>query len=1009
MTQNDVLSARALTDAPPRLDGAAADLVTALRKRVEGEVRFDAGSRALYATDLSIYRQPPIGVVIPKTIDDVVATVEECRNRGVPILGRGCGTSLAGQTCNVAVVIDFSKYLNRLVSLDPRAKIARVEPGIIRDDLDGAAQQHHLTFAPDPATHQYCTVGGMIGNNSCGVHSVMAGKTVDNIEELDILTYDGYRMRVGRTSDDELERIIAAGGPRGIIYRKLRDLRDRYAALVRERYPRIPRRVSGYNLDELLPENGFHVARALVGSESTCVIVLGATARLMHSPPHRALLLIGYPDLFSAGDHAAPVREYGPIGLEAFQRHVIENMQRKGKETPGAKLLPEGDTWLIAEFGGETREEAVDRAREAQRKIEANQKGHGGMKVIDDPAEQHEIWHIREAGVGSSRVPGEEEAWPSWEDAAVAPAVLGNYLRDFDRLLRKFKYHWTIFGHFGDGCVHCRITFQLKTLEGVRAYRKFMEEAADLVVRYGGSLSGEHGDGQARAELLPKMFGPELIDAFREFKSIWDPQWKMNPGKVIDPYRLDQNLRAGPDYHPRPVHTYFQFPEDHGSFAAATERCFGVGKCRGLDGDTMCPSFKATREEMHTTRGRAHLLFEMMRGDVIADGWRDPHVKESLDLCLACKGCKSDCPVSVDMATYKAEFLAHYYEGRLRPRQAYAMGLVADWARLASHAPSLANFLTHAPLLGRAAKFATGISQKREVPRFARQTFRSWFEQRQPKGVGTRVLLWPDTFNNYFLPQTARAGVEALEAAGCQVAIPPGALCCGRPLYDYGMLPRAKRRLEETLEMLGPEIDAGTPVIFLEPSCAAVFRDEMLGLLPRNERAQRLSRQAFLFEEYLRKIDYNPPRFERAAILHGHCHQKALMGLNATEEVLAAMGVEAEALDSGCCGMAGSFGFESGHYDVSMKVGEHALLPKVRSAPPDRMIIANGFSCREQIAHGAGRKAAHIAEVVAAAVRGGAMEASEPKEAVAWTPLAAGAAAAVAAFAVAALVRRKTV
>jgi FAD/FMN-containing dehydrogenase/Fe-S oxidoreductase len=1010
MTQQNVIPAELLTGVSPQANGPALDLAAALRKRIEGEVRFDPGSRALYATDLSIYRQSPIGVVIPRSIDDVIATVEECRNRGVPILGRGCGTSLAGQTCNVAVVIDFSKYLNRLLSLDADARIARVEPGIIRDDLNNAAEKYQLTFAPDPATHQYCTVGGMIGNNSCGVHSVMAGKTVDNIEELDVLTYDGCRMRVGRTSDEELESIIGGGGQRGVIYRKLRDLRDRYAALVRDRFPRIPRRVSGYNLDELLPENGFNVARALVGTECTCVIVLGATTRLMHSPPHRALLVIGYPDLFSAGDHAAPIREYGPIGLEAFQKHVIENMQRKGKVTPGAKLLPEGDTWLIAEFGGETREEAVDRAREAQRKIEANQTGQTGMKVIDGPSEQHDIWHIREAGVGSSRVPGEEEAWPSWEDAAVAPPVLGMYLRDFDKLLRKFQYRWTIFGHFGDGCVHCRITFNLKTPEGVRAYRKFMEEAADLVVRYGGSLSGEHGDGQARAELLPKMFGPELVDAFREFKSIWDPHWKMNPGKVVDPYRLDQNLRAGPDFHPRPVQTYFQFPEDHGSFASATERCFGVGKCRSLDGDTMCPSFKATREEMHTTRGRAHLLFEMMRGDVIADGWRDPHVRESLELCLACKGCKSDCPVSVDMATYKAEFLAHYYEGRLRPRHAYAMGLVANWARMASVAPALVNFVTHAPIFGRVAKFAAGISQKREVPAFARQTFRSWFEQRSDrKADGRRVLLWPDTFNNYFLPQTGRAAVEVLEAAGCQVAIPGRALCCGRPLYDYGMLPRAKRWLEEIVEVLGPEIDAGTPIVFLEPSCAAVFRDEMLNLLTQNDRVKRLSEQTLLFDEYLRKIDYHPPGFERAAIVHGHCHQKAVMGLKATEEILSGMGLKAEVLDSGCCGMAGSFGYESGHYDVSMKVGEHALLPKVRSTPADHLIIASGFSCREQIAQGTRRKAVHVAEVLAMALHQETQStwAGKRRPAIGWKPLAAAAMATGVTLAAAALMRRR--
>ncbi len=974
MADVDVLPARESIARAPRAasSGQAADLSSALRRRLEGEVRFDAGARALYATDLSMYRQPPIGVVIPRSLDDVIATVEECRRRQVPILGRGCGTSLAGQCCNVAVVIDFSKYLNRLLWVNPETKRAKVQPGLIYDDLKEPTEKHHLTFAPDPATHAYCTLGGMIGNNSCGVHSVMGGRTADNVEELDILTYDGLRMHVGRTSDAELERIIGEGGRRGEIYRKLRDLRDRYGELVRQRYPKIPRRVSGYNLDELLPEKGFNVARALVGTEGTCVLVLGATVRLIDSPPCRALLVIGYPDLFKAGDHAAPLHRYQPLAIEAFHQHVIENMERKGKALPGAKLLPEGKTWLIVEFGGATRDEARARALEAQNDIEGNLKGQLGIKEIDDPAEQEEIWKIREAGVGASRVPETEEAWPSWEDAAVAPEVLGDYLRDFDQLLRKYNYKWTTFGHFGDGCVHCRITFDIKTKEGVRAYRAFMEEASDLVVRYGGSLSGEHGDGQARAELLPKMYGPELVQAFREFKSIWDPEWKMNPGKVIDPYPLDTNLRVGPDYEPPKLKTYFQFPEDNGSFARATERCFGVGKCRNLDGETMCPSFKATREEMHTTRGRAHLLFEMMRGDVLADGWRDEHVKESLDLCLACKGCKNDCPVSVDMATYKAEFLAHYYEGRLRPRAAYAMGLIANWARLASFAPGLTNFFSRAPVLSGLAKTAAGIAQQREIPGFAAQTFRSWFAERGPKTrAGTRVLLWPDTFNNYFLPKTAKAAVNVLENAGCEVAIPRRRLCCGRPLYDYGMLKLANRWLEQTLHVLGPEIRAGTPIVFLEPSCAAVFKDELLGLFPNREDAKRLSQQTFLFDEYLERIGYHPPRLERHAIIHGHCQRKALIGMESTQKLLKEMGMKFEMLDSGCCGMAGSFGYESAHYDVSRKVGEFQLLPRVRNNPRDALVIADGFSCREQITQTTDRHALHLAEVVAMALHDG--------------------------------------
>lgn len=1009
----------AQTTARPTPTASSADLAATLRKRVRGEVRFDEGSRALYATDLSIYRQPPIGVVIPRTVEDVIVTVEECQRRGVPILGRGCGTSLAGQCCNVAVVIDFSKFLHRLLWLDPERKLARVEPGIIYDDLKDAAEKHHLTFPPDPATHQYCTLGGMIGNNSCGVHSVMGGRTVDNIESLDILTYDGLRIRVGRTSDADFQQIISEGGRRGDIYRKLRDLRDRYADLVRKRFPRIPRRVSGFNLDELLPEKGFNVARALVGTEATCVIVLGATLQLMHSPPHRALLVIGYPDLFRAGDNAAPIRKYGPIGLEAVEKHVIENMKRKGKSVAGEKFFPQGDTWLIVEFGGESRQEARDRAREAEREIEAHLQGHLGIKLVDDPAEQKTVWEIREAGVGASRVPSVEDAWPSWEDAAVAPEVLGNYLRDFDKLLHKFNYRWTIFGHFGDGCVHCRITFDLKTTEGVRAYRNFMEEAADLVVRYGGSLSGEHGDGQARAELLPKMYGPELVEAFREFKSIWDPQWKMNPGKVVDPYPLDSNLRVGPDHHPRRVWTYFEFPEDKGGFATATERCFGVGKCRNLNGETMCPSFKATREEMHTTRGRAHLLFEMMRGEVITDGWRNETVKESLDLCLACKGCKSDCPVSVDMATYKAEFLAHYYQGRMRPRQAYAMGLIATWARIASLAPGLVNFLSHAPLLGRVAKMFAGISQRRQLPSFAPQTFRSWFTQyRRARPLGApakngRVLLWPDTFNNYFLPKTAKAAVEVLENTGCEVAIPNRPLCCGRPLYDYGMLTTAKRWLEQILLVLAPEIHAGTPIIFLEPSCAAVFRDELLNLFPNREEAKRLSQQTFLFDEYLQRIGYRPPRLERQAIVHGHCHRKAVMGMKTTEQLLDAMGMKAEILDSGCCGMAGSFGYEPDHYDISMKVGEFHLLPRVRSNSREDLIIADGFSCRGQIEQTTDRRALHLAEVVAMALHdgpsgpvGGLPEENYAQETarLGWKPIAAAAAILIA---LARLIRRR--
>lgn len=941
-------------------------LAAELSRRIQGEVRFDAGARALYATDLSIYRHVPIGVVVPRTMSDVVETVEVCRHFKVPILGRGCGTSLAGQTCNVAVVIDFSKYLNRLVDLNPGQRWAKVQPGLICDDLRKPANEYGLTFAPDPATHAYCTLGGMIGNNSCGVHSVMGGKTVENTEQLEILTYDGLRLHVGATSEEELQRIVAQGGRRGEIYAALRNLRDRYSKLIRKRYPRIPRRVSGYNLDELLPENGFHVARALVGSESTCVLVLSAKVRLIHNPRERTLVLLGFPDIFLLGDEAARVRALSPIGLEGLQQHVIENLERKGRPHPGAKLLPAGDAWLLAEFGADSKREAVAHARDAMEHLRKHGTKSTGMRLLEDPHEQELVWKIREGGVGASRIPGVEDSWPSWEDAAVAPEELGRYLRDFYKLCARYNYRFTIYGHFGDGCIHTRITFDLKTRSGIKDFRHFMQDAADVVLRHGGSLSGEHGDGQAKGELLEKMYGSELIRAFHEFKSIWDPQWKMNPGKIIDAYPLDENIRVS-DFHPKPVKTHFKFPEDHGSMAEATERCFGVGKCRALDGATMCPSFHVLREEMHSTRGRAHLLFEMLRGDPLRKGWRDEHVKESLDFCLSCKGCKSDCPVSVDMATYKAEFLSHYWEGRTRPAVAYAFGYIDKWASLASAAPGFANLLTQAPGLRELGKSLVGIAPQRSLPAFASQTLQSWFRNHtRGRTESGRIILWPDTFNNFFHPEVGRAAVRVLEKLNFQVNMPAQHLCCGRPLYDFGMLDEAKAYLRRILDALAPAISAGTPIIVLEPSCASVFRDEMLNLIPEDDRARRLASQIMLLGEFLeqRCADADYPQLRRKAVVHGHCHQKSVLNFNAMESVLKKTGVSFDPLDSGCCGMAGSFGFEQEKYEVSIGCGERVLLPAVRKAGNSELIVADGFSCREQIRQCTDREALHLAQVL---------------------------------------------
>jgi FAD/FMN-containing dehydrogenase/Fe-S oxidoreductase len=960
-------------------------LAAALTRQVRGEVRFDNGSRALYATDGSNYRQVPLGVVLPRDVDDVIATVSLARQYGAPVLCRGGGTSLAGQCCNVAVVLDFSKYMARIIEIDAARRITQVQPGAILDDLRTAAEKHHLTFGPDPATHNRCTLGGMIGNNSCGVHSVMAGKTDENIEQLEILTYDGLRMKVGPTDDEELGNIIRDGGRRGQIYSGLKALRDKYSDLIRQRYPNIPRRVSGYNLNYLLPENGFHVARALVGSEGTCVTVLEATCRLVESPPERVLLIIAYPDIYQCADRVPEIMSHKPIGLEGVDDLLVDFTRRKRLNLEGLALLPPGGGWLFAEFGGNSSAEAEAQARGLMESLNRSPNP-PHMRLFSDKQQAKRVWEVRESALGAtSHVPGEPLGWEGWEDSAVAPDRLGNYLRDLNKLMNGFGYRSSLYGHFGHGCVHMRINFDLRSKPGIANFRKFVEEAADLVVGFGGSLSGEHGDGQSRAELLPKMFGPELMQAFREFKALWDPDWKMNPGKVVEPYKLDENLRLGANYRPWEPQTHFQFPEDHGSLASATLRCVGVGKCRQYEGGVMCPSFRVTREEEHSTRGRAHLLWEMTKGDVIQDGWRDQHVKDSLDLCLACKGCKSDCPVGVDVATYKAEFLSHYYDGRRRPLAAYAFGNIDIWARLASHAPGLVNLTTQLPFLRDLAKMLAGISQGRRIPAFAAQTFRQWWRQRQHPRSDERprpssraqldsdssVLLWPDTFNNYFLPDTAKAAVDVLESAGFRVLLPRASLCCGRPLYDWGMLDRAKNLLAQILDVLGPEIEQGIPLVVLEPSCAAVFRDELINLFPNDERAKKLSQQTFILSEFLetKATHLELPKLARKALVHGHCHQKSLMKMTDEEAVLRKMGVDFQSPAPGCCGMAGAFGLEKNKYEISVAIGELELLPAVRKASPDCLIVADGFSCREQIAQCTDRHALHLAEVIQMALR----------------------------------------
>ena len=950
-----------------------------LRGVVRGEVRFDAASRALYATDASNYRQVPIGLVLPLDEADVIATIAACRKFGAPVLSRGGGTSLAGQCCNVAVVLDFSKYMHAVLELDPAQRMARVQPGIVLDALRTEAEKHELTFAPDPATHSRCTLGGMIGNNSCGVHALMGGKTVDNVTALEILLYDGTRMRVEATTDEELAEIIAAGGRKGEIYAGLKSLRDRYASLVRERFPDIPRRVSGFNLDQLLPENGFNVARALVGSEGTCVTILEAICELKPSPQHRRLVALGFADPFIAADHVPFVLQFKPIGLEGFDGLLVDYMRLKNLAVDDIGLLPAGRGFLLCEFGADSSDEVTRMAADFISAAEQLPTQPAIGRYTN--AEAARVWKVRESGLGASVfVPGKVSGWEGWEDSAVPPEKLGAYLRELFALIDAYGYSTPMYGHFGQGCVHLRITFEFTTVEGVAKYRQFIDDAADIVLKYGGSFSGEHGDGQSRAALLPKMFGLELMEAFVEFKSLWDPLNRMNPGKLIDPiavYDPIDNLRIGPGYTPAKPKTYFTYSGDNGLFSEATERCVGVGSCRKVDHGTMCPSYMATREEKHSTRGRAHLLWEILQGNVVGDGWRNTEVKDALDLCLSCKACKTECPVNVDMATWKAEFFAHHYEDRRHPLQHYAFGFMDKWAKFASKAPALANVSMSLGVSASVIKSVLGVAPQRELPRFAAKNFRTQFIQRHRSATAPRrtyatgaagaVLLWTDTWNNYYQPKALEAAEVLLRDIGATVNIPSEHVCCGRPLYDFGFLDEAKSYLATILDRFGPQIRAGFPVVMLEPSCASVFRDELLNFFPNDERAKRLARQTVMLSQYVaeHRGEWTPPDLSgRRLIVQGHCHQKSMFTMKDDMVLMRTTGATVELLDSGCCGMAGPFGFEAKHYDVSQALAERVLLPAVHAAQPDDVLVSNGFSCREAVAQNTLRRAVHLSQVL---------------------------------------------
>jgi FAD/FMN-containing dehydrogenase/Fe-S oxidoreductase len=912
----------------------------------------------------------PLAVALPRTVDDVVAAVAACREVGASVVTRGGGTSMAGQACGAGVILDTSRYLDRIIEIDRDQRLARVEPGVICSGLKAAAAPYGLTFGPDPSSASRCTIGGMIGNNACGAHSVAWGTTADNVERLEVLLYDGTRLEVGATPRPELDRLVAAGGRVGELYAGLDGMTRRHLGLIRRRLPQFPRRVSGYSLDRLLPENGFHVARGLVGSEGTCATVLGATVRLVPLPAARVLLVLAFADAFAAADAVPAILPHQPLTVEGINDQLVASLPAAVWGSPGS-VLPDGRAWLLVEMGGEDAGSAAARAAGLARALGAD---NSTARVVTEPAEQRVLWRIRTDGAGlATRLPDGSEAWPGWEDAAVPPDRLGSYLREFQALLDRHGRRGLVYGHFGEGCLHVRIDFDLLTKPGVAGFRRFIEEAAELVVAHGGSVSGEHGDGQARSELLPRMYGHEVVGAFEEFKAIWDPADGMNPGMVVRPLRLDENLRFGPDSAGRKPLTVFAYPHDRGDFGQAMRRCVGVGKCRQPTGGVMCPSYMVTREEKHSTRGRAHLLAEMIRGELITDRWRSAEVLDALDLCLSCKGCKSDCPVNVDMATYKAEFLHHHYAGRLRPASHYSMGWLPLWARAASLAPGLVNAVSRSSRLAPAVRRIAGIAPERDLPRFAAEPFTHWFRRRpRVNPARPRVMLWPDTFDNYLTPGIARAATEVLEAAGFHVVLPQGAVCCGLTWISTGQLGVAGRVLRRTLRVVEPAVAAGVPVVGLEPSCTAVLRSDLVELVPNDATAMGLARQTRTLAEFLTEHapGWQPPPLDRSAITQAHCHQHAVLGFAADEQLLADVGVRNQTLDSGCCGLAGNFGFERGHYEVSKACGERVLLPAVREADPGTLVLADGFSCRTQIAQETHRQAIHLAELLRMAIEG---------------------------------------
>ena len=949
--------------------------------RAASLLREDLTTRAAYVSDASIYRRLPAAVAEPRTVGQIRDLLALAHERGWSVISRGGGTSVAGNSIGDGLVIDTSRHFNRILSIDPQAETADIEPGVICDDLRAAAAEHGLTYGPDPSTHARCTVGGMVGNNACGSHSVAWGTAAENLVAVTVMLADGreVELRAGGTSGPALTRALSA-------------LRDEHRAMLRTELGQFPRQVSGYGLHYLLEENGFDVAKAFAGTEGTCGIITRMTVKLVRRPAATALAVLSFADAIAAA-HAAPaLRVRGVTTIEGMGGDLLDALRsRPGNETAGSELPP-GGGWLYCEVGGETVEAAQARAQQLEGIVESSGRAEvQGAVVVVDPARTRSLWRIREASAGIvTRLPDGGEAWPGWEDSAVPPENLGDYLRDLYALLDELELRGIPFGHFGEGCVHIRISFDFGTEAGVARYREFIERASQLVRHYGGSVSGEHGDGRARSELLGIIYSPEALRAFAAFKRAFDPAGFFNPGVLVDPEPIDQGIRPGPGartFDLKPVHA---FSHDNGSFAGAVNRCVGVGACRS-DVGAMCPSFQATRDEVHSTRGRMRSLAEMLRGEHLKDGWKAEETLEALDGCLSCKACVAECPVNVDVATYKSEFLHHHYgEGirsfvgrRRRPMAHLTMGWLPVLARLMNAvpgAPSLVNAAMKVQPLQKAVMRLGGVESQREMIRFADRPLTRWFSSRPGEDPDGRpsVVLWPDSWTNFMDDGPGKAAVEVLEALGYRVLMPAGSVCCGMTWHSTGQLEALKREVTRTLGVMEPLLEAGYPVIGLEPSCTVMLQDEITELLPEDPRAADLAGRTLTLGQFTARhlAEGGKWPFEslehdgaaREAVCQVHCHQKSMIGYDAELEVLQRLGVDVDMVGGGCCGLAGNYGFEPGHLEVSRTLGERELFPKIRAAGPDPLVVADGFSCRTQIREGTDASGRTLAEVMRSAL-----------------------------------------